>query len=351
MGALVYNHASISLANIERICSRPKSALSYIFLSNVFPRTYTSLRAHARLDTPSANDKEDVMDVSTCTVGNAAGFIKGPGVRLDDLLRSPAQEITIGSITLEPRDGNPGNVYQTTETGTSINSLGLRNPGQVAASDFMPDLHQRTRAVGKRLRVSLAGFSPDEYTKLARAFMRSADTLELNLGCPNVWGSSGQKPIASFDRSLMELILAEVFRATKKSSVRIAVKLSPYTNPEELHETAMLLKAFGRTKVQEVVTSNTFPNGILFDTDGKRLIDMEYGGIGGTALKGIALGQVAQFAKHLHGAGMRIVGVGGVSSGQDLIAMCTVGASGVQIGTAYDERGARIFSDVLQEAA
>ena len=47
---------------------------------------------------------------------------------------------------------------------------------------------------------------------------------------------------------------------------------------------------------------------------------------------------------------IKVVGVGGVDSGERLLAMHAVGASGVQIGTAYGERKAKVFSDVIAEA-
>ena len=61
---------------------------------------------------------------------------------------------------------------------------------------------------GKTLRVSIAGFKPEEYGKLARVILESeADEIEINLGCPNVWNNGEQKPIASFSRELREEIL------------------------------------------------------------------------------------------------------------------------------------------------
>jgi dihydroorotate dehydrogenase len=68
------------------------------------------------------------MDWSSFSLGNAAGFIKGPGKQFDDMLRSAATQVTIGSITLLERAGNAGNVYQLMEDGTSVNALGLPNP-------------------------------------------------------------------------------------------------------------------------------------------------------------------------------------------------------------------------------
>jgi dihydroorotate dehydrogenase (fumarate) len=291
------------------------------------------------------------MDWSSFTLGNAAGFIKGPGPEFDDMLRSAAGEICVGSITVEERAGNPGTVYHyDPDDGSSINSLGLPNMGMKKFLKILPDLRQRAKDAGKRLRISLAGFEPAEYGKLASAFAGINTTLEINLGCPNVWGTTGQKPIAAFDPALSMNILSRVTASASGSGARIAVKLSPYSNPESLAAMIGTIRGHCANRVHEVVSSNTFPNGKAF-VGQKPAIAVPYGGIGGSAMRLIALGQVAQLASALRSTDMRVIGVGGVSRGRDLVAMHAAGASGVQVGTAFGEQKAKIFSEILAEAA
>jgi len=281
------------------------------------------------------------VDWSSFSIGNAAGFVKGPGLEFDDLLRSAVTDITVGSLTLAQRDGNPGIVYYLEEDGTSINSLGLPNPGADATEDTIEVMANQARRADKRLRISIAGFSVEEYVELAER-LGPYGHIEVNLGCPNVWGGGGQKPIASFDLHLMGAILSKVAGFTNDG---FDVKVSPYSDPGMIPQVA---NTFLKYPVRHVVSCNTFPNGLAIK-DGKRAIDIEYGGVAGNALHLIALGQVAQFAKALADSDTKVIGVGGIDSGTRLLAMRVAGASGAQIGTAFGERKAKVFSEVLEE--
>jgi dihydroorotate dehydrogenase (NAD+) catalytic subunit len=305
---------------------------------------------HAVNFTKSTYIKEAVVDLSSLSIGNAAGFIKGPGRLFDDMLRSAATDITIGSITLEYREGNIGETYYVdNDSWTSINSLGLPNPGLRAAVEFAPDMAKRAKDASKNLRWSFAGFTPKEYSVGYNALSPFGD-VELNLGCPNVWGRGMQKPIASQRPKLIERIIWHILRNSKTPGVpQFDVKVSPYF-PELLQEVTEILKGYG---VRKIVACNTYANGIIMK-DGKRVItsnEKGYGGIAGSALHPIMLGNVAQMAEILKGSDTKIIGVGGVSSAAEVVNTVEVGASGVQIGTAYDQRGAGIFSEIFEEMA
>lgn len=286
-----------------------------------------------------------MVDWSSFSIGNAAGFIKGPGQLLDDVLRSSATDITIGSITYGPRSGNEGEVYFTHLDGTSINSLGLPNPGMRETLSFAALLKEKAGQANKRLRFSIAGFSPDEYGILAVAFSPYGD-IEINCGCPNVWGDSGQKPIVSFDLEVFEEVLKTV-HGNLRPRDPFDVKLSPYSDPRMIELVAERLRSYN---IRNIITSNTFPNGVGF-TGRRRSITPRYGGIGGNAMRHIALGQVSQFSEALATTSIGIIGVGGIFSGQDIISMREAGACGVQLGTAFEQYGAKIFSQVFEEAS
>lgn len=287
------------------------------------------------------------MDWSSFSIGNAAGFVKGPGKAFDDLLRSPVTDITIGSITCEPRPGNSGNTYYLLEDGTSVNALGLPNPGAGAFKQDAKDMASQAQAAGKTLRWSVAGFSIDEYVQLVDAFYECG-RLELNLGCPNVWGDAGQKPIASFNIDLMEAIITEIGR---RYPFFFDIKVSPYSDPAMIPRLVEVIQK-NELYVSSIVTCNTFPNGIAHDGE-RRVLDTPdgFGGVAGNALFPVALGQVAQFNNAIGGEWPRVIGVGGISTGTHVRAMRDAGASGIQVGTAYGEQGARVFSHILEELA
>lgn len=79
----------------------------------------------------------------------------------------------------------------------SLNSLGLPNPGGRYYEKYLPEMAKVVHDVNKHLFVSVAGFTPDEYSVLAKiAEAGGADLIELNLGCPNVWAGGKQKRVA-----------------------------------------------------------------------------------------------------------------------------------------------------------
>jgi dihydroorotate dehydrogenase (fumarate) len=292
----------------------------------------------------------DAADPATSLAGvalehpliNAAGTAKSR----DDvarLARSPVAAVTVGSITLQPRDGNGGEVYAT-RPGHAVNALGMPNRGADFYRDELPHMAELTRAAGKPLVVSVAGFSPEEYGELAHlAADAGADLVELNLGCPNVWDDGHQHRIASFDP---ELVAASV-AAAAGASVPIGAKLSPLADPIQLAEVAAALAA---SAARFVVACNTFPNGLALGTDGRPALDVGFGGVSGAAMKPIALGQVAQLRAALPPE-VDLVGCGGVRHGDDIRDLGHAGAAAVGLATAYWDAGEDpgVFGDLLAE--
>lgn len=277
-------------------------------------------------------------------VGNAAGWVKTPeqAARLLPVPSDVLASITLGSYTLTGGPGNSGNTFWS-EEGTSLNALGLPNPGITTVVDFLPDLLQKTAESGKELRVSVAGNSVDDYVELVRRLQFSGvDEIELNLGCPNVRTGGTQKPIFAFYPKLIEEIVYRTYELVKhRGAPRLALKLSPYSDPEVLSEVARTLMELPPKVYLTIVTCNTLPNGLAMDPNDmdKRVITPNngYAGLGGKALKYTALGQVARFNELLDDR-FTIIGVGGISSGRDIFEMERVGADAVQVGTAFFTR-------------
>lgn len=297
---------------------------------------------------------------------NAAGWCKTPGPVFNDILRSPATEITIGSYTCEPRDGNPGHTYAEIGEAT-INALGLPNPGIAAVEQFLPDLLTQCHRAGKRLRVSIAGTgSPGEYAQLA-AFAAgfAIDTLEVNVGCPNVIEGGHRKTLISYDPAALDRVLAEVSNVVPRAGSggpRIALKLSPLAVMDDVLEyrsgtplprmdqqlATQLLGIIGPWKtVHELVVCNTLPHVRPYYETGVPVLDTPdgAGGLGGAPLRPLTLEHVSWFRRRL-GSAYRITACGGLQTGEDVSAAAQVGAHAAQIGSAWMQRSARIFSDV-----
>jgi dihydroorotate dehydrogenase (fumarate) len=281
-------------------------------------------------------------------MGNAAGWLKRPH-DITDIIRIPdgdiVSSVTLGSYTVNEREGNPGNNFA-----GFINALGLPNPGIKNAAAFLPDMIKRIRDSGKKSRVSIAGFDPKEYAILAGELSAlGPDEIEINLGCPNVWSDGKQKPIASFVPEIVGTIIDEVIRVIDShTSPELSVKLSPYSDPMLLAQVAEVISR-NSFWINSVVTMNTFPNALAFNEDtGHPAIDQKYGGLSGKAVKHIALGQVSQL-RALLPPEISIVLVGGVSDGNDVRDAELAGAWSIQIGTKFFNEGAGVFQDIVQE--
>lgn len=297
------------------------------------------------------------MDLSTNLAGislehpimNGGGTCK----RLDGeegvegFLRTMISAIVVGSITVEPRTGNSGNAYFYCEP-FSLNSLGMPNPGVEYWRQNLPEAVRRCHDVNKALIINVAGFNVEDYLLLTEmAVEGGADIVEWNFGCPNIIDGGIQKDIFSFDFELMNEV-AEKAEAKVGSDVRVAVKVSPYSNPADIKRVATVCKLHRIVKV--LVTTNTFPNGFGFRYPEAPAITPNKGlaGTAGPCLKPIGLGQVVQFKRELEPC-MDVVGVGGINSGRDVLHYRMAGATACQVVTAYMERGKSIFNTILDE--
>lgn len=285
-------------------------------------------------------------------VGNAAGRCKSVE-DVAELARSPAEFIVVGSITTKARGGNPGNVWD----GENLNSLGLSGPGiEKIEHDLGPKMIMKAHGHNKPIIMSSAGFSTQEYFELHRSAHKIGfDGVEINLGCPNVLDGGKRKPIPSFNPGMITDILNSILDIKKSDpDFFVSVKVSPMSDPLQIIDTAELLSKF---PINAVVTMNTFPNGLLFRKNGKRVIDTPdktgWAGYAGNGVLPIALGQVDQWRTALNlfknGNSIEVWGVGGVSAGIDVRDMRLAGASKIQVGTAYVNDGAKAISRIAEE--
>lgn len=269
--------------------------------------------------------------------------------QVKEIAESDSSAIIVGSITIESRSGNPGNTYFTnSDASFSINSKGLPNPGLKYYKENLPQMAQIAHDSGKPLIVSIAGFSPQEYAILSEEVMKSgADGQEINLGCPNVWKDGVQKRIVSFDEDLTGETLRKVEEAVG-SEAWTAIKVSPYSDPVLLEAIARIINH--SELINAVTTTNTFPNAFCFDDTNEPAITFGsgLGGLAGGFLKPIGMGQVKQFREVLYPS-IAVIGVGGIEIGGDVNDYLSLGASAVQITTAYINFGPSIFTRIKRD--
>ena len=198
-----------------------------------------------------------------------------------------------------------------------INAVGLSGPGIAAWREtYLPDL----LATGATVVGSIWGRNIGEFADAAAAIKgANIAALEVNASCPNLEDRS-----SIFAHSASAT--SEIVRATKVAGVPLWVKLSPNT-PDLVAVAGAAIEA----GADALVLVNTVV-GLAIDIEKRSATLGNGGGVSGPGILPIALRAV--FECHSAYPQTAIVGVGGISSGEDAVAMMMAGASAVEVGTA-----------------
>ena len=221
--------------------------------------------------------------------------------------------------TKDPRFGNPTPRIAECYAGM-INAVGLQNPGvEKVISEELPKLRACFR---KPVMANVSGFSVEDYAYTAQKLDACPEVgwIEVNVSCPNVHGggmSFGTSPEAA----------AEVTRAVKAVTTKpILIKLSP-----NVTDIVSIAKACEEAGADGISLINTLL-GMRIDIARRRpVIANKMGGFSGSAIFPVAVRMVYQVA---HAVKIPVVGMGGVSSAEDVIEMMMAGATAVEIGAA-----------------
>lgn len=221
--------------------------------------------------------------------------------------------------TKEPRFGNPTPRIAECTAGM-INAVGLQNPGvDKVISEELPKLK---KCFNKKLMANVSGFSVDEYAYTCERLdsQEQVGWLEVNVSCPNVHGggmSFGTDPKAA----------AQVTKAVKAVTKKpVIIKLSP-----NVTDIVSIAKACEDAGADGISLINTLL-GMRIDLRTKKpVIANTMGGFSGSAIFPVALRMVYQVSSAVN---IPVVGMGGVSSAEDVIEMMLAGATAVEIGAA-----------------
>ena len=221
--------------------------------------------------------------------------------------------------TKDPRFGNPTPRIAECYAGM-INAVGLQNPGvEKVISEELPKLRE---CFHKPVMANVSGFSVEDYAYTCAKLdgEEQVGWLEVNISCPNVHGggmSFGTDPEAA----------AEVVRAVKAVTTKpIIVKLSP--NVTDIVAIAKACEAAGADGISLI---NTLLGMRIDLRRRKPIIANKMGGFTGSAIFPVAVRMVYQVANAVK---IPVVGMGGVSSAEDVIEMMLAGATAVEIGAA-----------------
>ncbi|MDQ0172727.1 dihydroorotate dehydrogenase [Paenibacillus tundrae] len=229
-------------------------------------------------------------------------------------------------LTLHPKDGNQGVRINETASGL-LNSVGLENPGVVA---FLKDELDEMTRWDTAVIANIGGANLEEYVQAVALITENAqkrrtmnrrgvDMLELNISCPNVKQGGMQFGVQT------EMARDVVRQVRNVTTLPLVVKLSP--NAENITEMAIMCEKEGADGVSLI---NTF-SAMKIDIRRRRSVfENTYAGLSGPAIKPIALRMVHQVAQAVS---IPVIGIGGISSVEDIIEFTMAGAAAIQIGT------------------
>lgn len=289
---------------------------------------------------PSLSTTIGTIRFETC-VFNTSGPKDETLPQLEIIGKSQSSAITMKSCTIKPRIGNPEPRYIDLPNNSSINSMGLPNLGYKEYIKFAKILKKKYK---KPIIASICGMTLEDNIEMFTAFNESdADIIEFNPGSPNTIG----KPIVGYDVGEMDRQLDKVSKICNKP---LGVKLPPYFDFIHFEQIAAVLKKY---PIDFITCINSIGNGLVIDPEKEQPVIKPkggFGGIGGRYIKYTTLGNVRKFYELL-GQKIKIIGVGGVTSGIDAFELILAGASAVQIGTTYMREGPNCFSRIQQELA
>ena len=221
--------------------------------------------------------------------------------------------------TKEPRFGNPTPRIAECRGGL-INSVGLQNPGIEAVIN--EELPKMKKFFDKKVIANISGFSLDEYVYCCEKIDKEDQVgiIEVNISCPNVHGGGmafGTDP----------KMAAEITRAVKAVTTKpVYIKLSP-----NVTDIVSIAKACEDAGADGVSLINTLLGMRINLKTGKPIIANTMGGFSGPAIFPIALRMVYQVS---HAVNIPVIGMGGVSTAEDVIEMMYAGATAGQDGAA-----------------
>ena len=251
--------------------------------------------------------------------------------------------VTAKSCGPEPRHGhvNPSCIDW---GGGLLNAIGLANPGVEEEIGLLQKAKARLQPRGIPVIASIFAGTAAEFGDVARRVADAQpDFIEVNISCPNVEDSFGEPFAANADSTAA--VTAYVKEAVAGQAIPVIVKLAP-----NVPSVGRIAQAAVHAGADALCAINTMPGLVLDPFSGQPVLANRSGGISGPALKPIALKAVYDSRKACPRT--PIIGIGGVSNGQDAVEMLMAGATAVGVGSAIYHRGPdaiRLIRAELQE--
>ncbi|DAC72839.1 MAG TPA: dihydroorotate dehydrogenase [Thermoplasmata archaeon] len=261
----------------------------------------------------------------------ASGIMDEDAGSMRRMIAGGAGAIVTKSIGIQPREGYANPTVIELESGL-LNAMGLPNPGIEQYGQELIKLKKSTTPIIG----SIYAANTDDFVTLALKMQRfGVHAIELNVSCPHAKHYGLE---VGCDTDLLYNIVSSL---KQRIHLPVFVKVSP--NIINLVEIA---QAAEKAKADAIVAINTV-KGMKIDLETARpILANKIGGYSGKAIKPIGVRCVYDIAQHVD---IPIIGVGGITTGEDAIEYFMAGASAVQIGSAVYYRGTDVFAQVCNE--
>jgi len=281
-------------------------------------------------------------------LGIAAGLDKN-ATCIDALGALGASFVEVGTVTPKAQPGNPSpRIFRIPAATALINRMGFPNDGVEAMCERLGRRQFEGVCgvnIGKNASTSLEQ-AVDDYVACLRAVATYADYVAVNVSSPNTVGLRNLQAVDHL-RPILETLLAERDRQVTQMGrqLPLVVKIAPDLQPEERQQIAMLLLEL---KLDGVIATNTtlqrptkWPLGALAE---------EKGGLSGAPVHEFSLATVRELRRIL-GSAFPIIGVGGITTVENALAMRAAGADLVQIYTGLVYHGPDLINSTLRALA
>ncbi|XP_055891154.1 dihydroorotate dehydrogenase (quinone), mitochondrial-like isoform X3 [Biomphalaria glabrata] len=282
-------------------------------------------------------------------IGLAAGYDK-QGEAVDGLFKMGFGFVEVGSVTPEPQPGNPKpRVFRLTEDKAVINRYGFNSEGHDAVYNRLYARNvEQTPTDNGVLGVNLGKNKQTEnavedYVKGVKKFGPIADYLVINVSSPNTPGLRDMQRQEELSR-LLEKVVEERNKLTFNPKPPLLIKIAPDLSEEEKKDIADVITR-PKSHVDGLIVSNTTvarPDSLVSKNK------EEVGGLSGAPLKDKSLETIRDMYRLTNGQ-VPIVGVGGISNGQDAYSKVKAGASLIQLYTALIYQGPPVISKIKRE--
>ncbi len=295
---------------------------------------------------PYSKPKDNhILEITFCEkklsspIGVAAGFDKNAEV-YNPLFNLGFGFVEVGTITPKPQFGNPKpRVFRLEEDEALINRLGFNNSGSEQISQTIKE-NNKKGFLGINIGPNKDSTNRiDDYLICFRKFYNLADYITINISSPNT------ENLRDFhNQDELNSLIDKLKNEKKKlnSNIPLAIKVSPDLNDDQINEVSKIIM---EQEIGIIIVSNTTDKN---RENLKNINKLEKGGLSGKPIEKISNEAISKFYKILKDK-TKIIGVGGVSNGQDAFEKIISGATLVQLYTGMVYRGPRIASKISTE--